>query len=126
MTSAEAEAATTGLRAAAGVIVLMGVSGAGKTTVGRLLAEQLTWEFADADDHHPPANVAKMAAGQPLDDADRQPWLETLRELAAARLEQDAGLVLACSALKSGYREVIAADDPRIKFVFLRSRFSQR
>jgi gluconokinase len=105
------------------VIVVMGVSGAGKTTVGKLLAEELTWEFADADDHHPPENVAKMAAGQPLDDEDRQPWLEALRDLAAARLGQGAGLVLACSALKSGYRELIAAGDPRVSFVFLHGSF---
>lgn len=101
----------------------MGVSGAGKTTVGQLLAERLGWEFADADDYHPPANVAKMAAGQPLDDADRAPWLQALHELSASKLAQNRSLVLACSALKDGYREVIAAGDERIKFVYLRGSF---
>jgi gluconokinase len=106
-----------------GVIIVMGVSGAGKTTVGRLLAGRLGWEFADADDHHPPENVAKMAAGQPLDDADREPWLLALRSLATGRLEEREPLVLACSALKAGYRNLIAAGDPRVAFVFLDGSF---
>lgn len=105
------------------VVVVMGVSGAGKTTVGRLLAERLGWEFADADDHHPPANVAKMTSGQPLDDADRAPWLRALHDLAATKLAHDQSLVLACSALKSGYRDVIAAGEPRIRFVYLHGSF---
>jgi len=82
----------------------MGVSGSGKSTVGALLAERLGVEFLDGDDYHPPANVAKMAAGQPLEDADRGPWLERLN----AELRRRRSAVLACSALKAAYREVLA------------------
>lgn len=82
------------------IIVLMGVSGAGKTTIGRLLAERLGVPFIEGDDYHPPANVAKMASGVPLQDEDRWPWLEVLNKVI--RQEKDA--VLACSALKNSYR----------------------
>ena len=82
------------------IAVLMGVSGSGKTTIGRLVAERLGWRFIDADDHHPSANVAKMAAGIPLEDEDRWPWLDALNRLL--RAERDA--VVACSALKESYR----------------------
>jgi len=85
------------------VILLMGVSGAGKTTVGQLLASQLGWEFADADDYHPPANVEKMRAGIPLTDADRAPWLEALRALITGWVAARKNAVLACSALKGAY-----------------------
>lgn len=95
----------------------MGVSGSGKTTVGRLLADELGVRFEDADDLHPAANVAKMAAGHPLTDDDRWPWLSAVgRELSAA---EAAGLVVACSALKRGYREVILAAEPATRFVYL-------
>lgn len=110
-------------RDSARVIVVMGVSGAGKTTVGRLLAQRLGWEFADADDHHPPANVAKMRVGQPLTDEDRAPWLARLHELARASLAAGRPLVLACSALKAGYREALSGGDPRVGFVFLHGPF---
>jgi gluconokinase len=90
----------------AGVIVLlMGVSGAGKTTVGTMLASQLGWEFADADDYHPVANVEKMRNGIPLTDADREPWLESLRSLIVAWMAAGKSAVLACSALKEAYRD---------------------
>jgi len=90
----------------AGVIVLlMGVSGAGKTTVGTMLASQLGWEFADADDYHPAANVEKMRNGIPLTDADREPWLESLRSLIAAWIAAGKSAILACSALKQAYRD---------------------
>lgn len=100
------------------VLVIMGVSGSGKSTVGRRLADELGWAFADADDFHPPANRTKMAAGQPLDDADREPWLTTLAELLRDHLERAAPLVLACSALKRAYRDRLAMS-PEVTFVHL-------
>jgi len=87
------------------IVLLMGVSGAGKTTVGTMLASQLGWEFADADDYHPAANVEKMRNGIPLTDADREPWLESLRSLIAAWMAAGKSAVLACSALKQEYRD---------------------
>jgi gluconokinase len=101
------------------VVVLMGVAGSGKTTVGRLLAERLGWEFYDADDFHPPANVEKMARGVPLDDADRQPWLEALSRLVAGCLGRGESAVLACSALKESYRERLLVG-AGVELVYLR------
>jgi gluconokinase len=101
------------------IVVVMGVTGAGKTTVGRLLAERLGAAFADADDYHPPENVAKMRAGVALDDADRAPWLARLN---AVLREADAGggsLVLACSALKRAYRDLLGAGIRDLRLVFL-------
>ncbi len=102
------------------VVIVMGVSGCGKTTVGRLVAQRAHWAFVDADDHHPPANVAKMARGEPLDDDDRMPWLQRLRRLIDAALAGGGALVLACSALKRSYRDVLGVGDPRIALVYLR------
>lgn len=101
------------------VIVAMGVSGAGKTTHGRALAAVLGWDFLDADDQHPTANVEKMRAGAPLDDADRAPWLAALRARIEAHLAEDRPLVLACSALKQAHRDALWADRPRMRLVFL-------
>ncbi len=103
------------------IVVLMGVSGSGKTTIGTLLAERLGTVFADADDYHPAANKAKMAAGHPLNDEDRQPWLETLNGVMQGWFASGAGGVLACSALKEKYRETLAAKMPEgtVKFVLL-------
>lgn len=101
------------------VVVLMGVSGVGKTTVGRIVAERLGWDFLDADDYHPPQNVAKMRRGEGLTDADRAPWLAALEEVIAARLAEDAPAVLACSALKRSYRDVLGREDERVRFVWL-------
>ena len=101
------------------VIVVMGVAGSGKTSHGRALAAALGWDFADADDFHPPGNVAKMSAGSPLDDADRAPWLAALRAEIERRLAADRPLVLACSALKQAYRDALWADRPRMRLVFI-------
>jgi len=97
----------------------MGVSGAGKTTVGRLLAARLHSEFLDADDFHPPGNVAKMAAGIALEDADRWPWLAQLNALLRAREARGTSAVLACSALKQSYRERLAEGLARCEIVYL-------
>ena len=102
------------------VAVVMGVSGSGKTTVGRLLAQELGWEFADADSFHSPENVEKMRRGVPLDDDDRRPWLEDLARLIGERLASGAPLVLACSALKQEYRALLQGRDERVKFVYLK------
>src|ERR1700730_13914145 len=97
----------------------MGVSGSGKTTVGQLLASPLGWEFADGDDYHPAANVVKMRNGIPLTDADRAPWLETLRALIADWIDAGKNAVLACSALKRAYRESLRVA-PEVQVVYLR------
>lgn len=98
---------------------MMGVAGSGKTTIGRHLAEDLGWAFYDADDFHPASNVDKMSRGIPLNDADRLPWLETLRDLVRDCLERGESAVLACSALKASYREYLLTDE-RIKLVYLK------
>ena len=100
------------------MILLMGVSGAGKTTIGQLLASDLGWEFIDADDYHSLQNVEKMRSGIPLTDADRGPWLKSLRELIADRIASEKNAVLACSALKQAYREELQLS-PEVKLVYL-------
>ena len=97
-------------------IVVMGVSGSGKSTVGAALAQRLRVPFADADDFHPPANIAKMTAGQPLDDDDRKPWLDTIGEWLSARSD---GGVMSCSALKRKYRDQLRRHCAAIEFVHL-------
>jgi gluconokinase len=101
------------------VIILMGVAGAGKTAVGRRLAEALGWRFLDGDDFHLPASVAKMAAGIPLADEERAPWLERLRGLVAESLAREEDMVLAASALKQRYRERLTVDPERVQWVYL-------
>lgn len=98
-------------------IVVMGVSGSGKSTVGAALAQRLGVPFGDADDFHPPANIAKMSAGIALDDTDRQPWLEAIGEWLAER--DSHGGVISCSALKVAYRDQLRAHAPRTTFVHL-------
>ena len=103
------------------IVVLMGVTGSGKTTIGTLLARRAGVVFADADDYHPAANKARMAAGTPLNDDDRRPWLETLNRLMRGWFEAGRGGVLACSALKATYRETLGAGMPpgTVQFVLL-------
>lgn len=98
----------------------MGVSGAGKTTVGKLLASQLKWEFADGDDYHPAANVEKMRNGIPLTDADREPWLDRLRDLIVEWVASGKSAVLACSALKRAYRDKLVVG-PEVRVVYLKA-----
>jgi carbohydrate kinase (thermoresistant glucokinase family) len=104
------------------IVVLMGVCGCGKTTVGRMLAGELGWPFLDADDFHPPANVAKMAAGIPLTDEDRWPWLDRLASEMTAILDRGGHAVLACSALRQIYRDRLAPASiaSRVRFAFLK------
>lgn len=97
-------------------IVVMGVSGAGKTTVGKILAQRLTVPFADADNFHPSGNIAKMAAGEPLDDADRYPWLERVGQWLAGH---SAGGVMSCSALKRSYRDQLRGHCAGVAFLHL-------
>ena len=94
------------------IVLLMGVSGSGKTTIGTLLAARLGTAFADADDYHSAANKAKMTAGTPLNDTDRQPWLESLNTLLLNWSENGSGGVLACSALKAAYRNTLTQSLP--------------
>jgi gluconokinase len=101
------------------IAVVMGVSGSGKTTIGEALARRLGWRFIDADDYHPAANVAKMAAGQALEDEDRWPWIERLNAL----LRQQENAVLACSALKERYRRRLAEGIERIEWIYLKGDF---
>ena len=104
-------------------VIVMGVSGCGKTTVGRALAEKLNATFLDADDFHHEANVARMRAGTPLNDEDRAPWLATLNHELQTRSERSEQVVLACSALKINYRAAISAGLPQVHWIFLEGRF---
>lgn len=97
------------------IVVVMGVSGAGKTTIGGALARRLGWRFIDADDYHPPENVAKMAAGTPLADEDRWPWLDKLNRM----LKKQGNAVVACSALKEAYRERLTDGLASLRIVYL-------
>lgn len=105
------------------IVIVFGVSGAGKTTIGKLLAEQLGWQFYEADDFHPRANIEKMRSGRPLTDEDRWPWLERLREQIARSITAKDNAVLACSALKRAYRDRLRVSDD-VTFVFLRGDYA--
>ena len=101
-------------------IILMGVSGSGKSTVGVALARELGWSFFDGDDYHPERNVAKMRAGIPLTDDDRRDWLLTLANLISENLQRAKPGVLACSALKQKYRDILNIDPEQVRFVYLK------
>lgn len=100
-------------------LVVMGVSGAGKSTVAQLLAHRLGWTMAEADRMHPPANIGKMAAGTPLTDADRLPWLAAIRDWIGEQAAAGRPAVVACSALKRSYRDLLRGAAARVRFVFL-------
>ena len=100
------------------ILIIFGVSGAGKTTVGKLLARELGWSFIEADDFHPAANIEKMRSGHPLTDKDRWPWLEQLRQQIERSFSAGENAVLACSTLKRAYRDRLRVSD-EVKFVFL-------
>ena len=104
------------------MIIIFGVAGAGKTTVGKLLARELGWRFIEADDFHPAANIEKMRSGHPLTDEDRWPWLEQLRQQIERSLSTGENAVLACSALKRAYRDHLRVSN-EVKFVFLRGDY---
>lgn len=101
------------------IVIVMGVTGSGKTTVGSLLADHLRWEFADADSFHPPANVEKMRNGIVLTDEDRRPWLDRLRQAIVQWIAADTNVVLACSALKRSYRQNLDVGR-QVQFVYLK------
>jgi gluconokinase len=100
------------------IVLVMGVSGSGKTTVGTLLAQRLGWPYAEADGFHPAANIAKMAAGHPLTDADRMPWLHAIAAWIDQRIAAGGGGVVSCSALKRAYRDMLRR--PEVRFVYLK------
>jgi carbohydrate kinase (thermoresistant glucokinase family) len=105
--------------------IVMGVAGSGKSTVGHALANAMGWRFADGDDFHPPANIAKMRRGEPLSDEDRGPWLEALRAFLQAKLHEGESCVIACSALKASYREVLLVDPNSVMLVYLKGSREQ-
>jgi gluconokinase len=102
---------------------VMGVSGSGKTSVGKALADRLGWQFYDADDFHPPENIAKMANGMPLDDSDRVLWLAALHDLISSSLKADRPGVLACSALKEHYRQQLLNGNRDVQLIYLKGNY---
>lgn len=105
------------------VVILMGVSGCGKTTVGERLARDLGWRFYDGDDFHPQANIHKMARGIPLNDDDREPWLNILQKLINNHLKEGKPAVVACSALKKMYRDILLRDNGDARLVYLKGDY---
>jgi gluconokinase len=104
-------------------VIVMGVSGSGKTSVGKALAQHLRWDFYDADNFHPPENVAKMANGIALNDTDRAPWLAALHDLISSSLKADRPGVLACSALKERYRRKLLEGNNNVQLVYLKGDY---
>lgn len=104
------------------IVIVMGTTGSGKTTIGGLLAKRIGWEFVDADEFHPPANVEKMKHGIPLTDADREPWLKALHDKIIQWNSEGRNVVLACSALKQSYRDELRVGSG-VKFVYLKGSY---
>lgn len=104
--------------------IIMGVSGSGKSTIGKLLSDRTGWNFYDADDFHPPANIAKMNKGVPLSDCDRQPWLTELKKLITNTLKDKQQGVLACSSLKSDYRKILSHNNSNVVFIYLQGNYN--
>jgi len=102
------------------IIIIMGVSGSGKTTIGTLLARDLGWTFYEGDSFHSQKNIDKMIRGIPLTDTDREPWLQSLRQLVVKLLTTSEPAVISCSALKQAYRDSLSANSPHIRFVYLK------
>ena len=105
------------------IVIIMGTTGAGKTTIGTMLATQLNWQFADADTFHPLANIEKMSHGIPLTDADRAPWLEAMRKAILEWIAAGKNVVLACSALKRAYRDKLRPS-PEVEIVYLKGDYA--
>lgn len=101
------------------ILLVTGVSGSGKSTIGSLLAQRLGWRYAEADDFHPEANLAKMVAGLPLDDADRRPWLANIAAWIDESTATGQPAVVSCSALKRAYRDVLRANRPNVRLIYL-------
>jgi gluconokinase len=105
------------------IVIIMGTTGAGKTTIGTLLAARLNWQLADADTFHPPANIDKMSHGTPLNDTDRAPWLEAMRKAILEWIAAGKNVVLACSALKRDYRNELRPS-PEVKIIYLKGNYA--
>ena len=105
--------------------LIMGVAGSGKTTIGQLLSDRTGWIFYDADDFHPAENIVKMSQGIPLNDRDRLPWLLTLKNLIHSTISQDRNAILACSALKSSYRDILQINHPQVVLIYLQGNYEQ-
>ncbi|KST63155.1 gluconokinase [Mastigocoleus testarum] len=105
------------------IIILIGVSGSGKTTIGKQLADSLNWQFYDADDFHSAKNIEKMQAAIPLEDSDRMPWLQAIADAIAKWLQENQNIIMACSALKESYRQLLLIDRENIQFIYLKGSF---
>ena len=106
------------------IIIIMGVAGCGKSTIGAMLAHELGWDFYDADDFHSESNRIKMAQNIPLTDEDRADWLDSLRSLIGQNIQNEKPIVLACSALKKSYRDILMIND-QVEFIYLRGTYEQ-
>ena len=111
-------------RGRSSILVIMGVSGSGKTTIGQLLSAELICSFIDGDDFHPSVNIKKMSSGEALTDEDRWPWLEILADKIQEYIQQEQSMVLACSALKKSYREILCVERELVQFIYLKGNYA--